>query len=130
MILRIGLVLASIATMAACSSSEALTVQLTGYDSAHDMVEFRTVHYVRGGENNGHYEPDAETRRLALADPAEIFSIISICSDSMTADRMGRANKSCTKDQLVKALTDSRSPYAELQVEGDHITKVAELYQP
>jgi hypothetical protein len=133
---RIG-VLAMVAVLAACSpadTSRTLTVVVTGYDSKQDMVEYRLVRHVRGGENNGHYEPvpdDPDAHRLPLASSAEILSVISLCSTGLTADSMGRANKTCTKDQLAQAVKDSVTPLAELQVDGsDQITRLAELYQP
>jgi hypothetical protein len=115
-------------------AGKTLVTRLTGYNSKVDMVEFHLVHFVAGGANNGHYETlpgDPATHRLPLAKSADILSIIGICSNGMTADAQGHANKPCTKQQLVDKLSDNASPYAEIQVdEDDNIAKVSELYAP
>jgi hypothetical protein len=115
-------------------AGKTLTVGMTGYDTKLDMVQFQLVQYIRGGEDNGHYEPDDADpgrHRLPLAGEPAILSVISICSTGLTADSQGHANKPCTKDQLVKALTNVVPLFAQLEVDStDHITKVSELYTP
>ncbi|MBP2319962.1 hypothetical protein JOF56_000347 [Kibdelosporangium banguiense] len=115
-------------------AGKTLTVELTGYDTKLDMAEFKLVKYVRGGADNGHYEPlpeDPGTHRLPLTKSPQILSVSSICSDGLTADSRGQANKPCTKDQLVRKLNDSVAPFASIQVDGDdRIAKVVELYAP
>lgn len=82
----------------------------------------------------GHYESlpqDPGTHRLPLAKSARILSVISICSTGLTADSLGRADKPCTKEQLVRKLNDSITPYAQIKVDGgDDITSISELYAP
>jgi hypothetical protein len=57
--------------------------------------------------------------------------VISICSTELTADSMGGANKPCTKEQLVRTLNGSTTPYARIKVDGDDtITSISELYTP
>lgn len=111
-----------------------LTVQLTGYDKAHDMIEFQRVHFVPGGPDNGHYDAlpeDPGAHRLPLAKSARILSILNICSTGLTADDQGHATKACTKDQLLTALRGPAKPFAELHVDADdHITTLSELYAP
>jgi hypothetical protein len=115
-------------------ANKTLTAGLTGYDGKLDMVQFNLVRFVPGGADNGHYDADPAdpaTHRLPLAKSPMILSAISICSDGLTADAQGNANKTCTKDQLVQALNNSVFPYAALQVDGtDHIAKLSELYAP
>jgi hypothetical protein len=111
-----------------------LTAQMSGYDAGLDMLQFRLAHWVSGGADNGHYEgdpADPATHRLALANSPTILSVLGICSDELTADSQGHANKPCTKEQLVQALKNQSFLYAELKVDGaDHITKLSELYVP
>jgi hypothetical protein len=111
-----------------------LTVQLTGYDTNVDMVNFRRVRWAPGGPDNGHYvdlPDDPGTHRLPLAKSPRILSISTICSTTLTADNQGHATKPCTKDQLVTALNGPAKPFAELQVDpDDHITTLSELYTP
>lgn len=111
-----------------------LTVRMTGYDAKVDMVEFQLVRYIRGGANNGHYEgdpSDTAKHRLPLAGSASILSAVSICSQGLTMDSAGHANKPCTKEQLVDVLDGTTQPYAELEVDkADNIAKVSELYTP
>jgi hypothetical protein len=83
------------------------TVQLTGYDTALDMVEFHLVRWAPGGPNNGHYVEvpgDTGMHRLPLA---------------------------CCEDRLPAALLDDAAPFAEIEVDGDnHIAAVTEIYTP
>jgi hypothetical protein len=110
-------------------------VQLTGYDAKLAMVEFRLVHWIPGGPNNGHYEEVTGVpgmHRLPLAASPTVLSAANLCpADSATIGSDGLGNKPCSKDQLLTALKDGKMSYAQIQVDdNDHIAKVSELYTP
>lgn len=111
------------------------TVELTGYNTQVDMVEFTLVQWQPGGPNNGHYVSvpgDTGTHRLPLAGAATVLGAANLCpTGEVTVDDKGLGSAPCSKATLVAGLKAGTHHLAQIAVDGnDNIARVAEIYTP
>lgn len=112
-----------------------LTVRFTGYDDTTRMVTFVLVTWIPGGEDDGHYAPnatDSAQHRLPLASNVHITSWSNDCAGdggALGAD----GSYPCTTQQLVAGLHGGGAglSIAALHVDGtDHVSTVREIFTP